>query len=66
MLLGTNAFFADVNVVAPTAASQVLLLAHGATNAAGLEHICDNMSGVVSPRLHDFAFFPHFLELFVG
>jgi hypothetical protein len=66
MLLGANAFLADIDVVAPTAAGQVFLFAHGATNTAGLEHICDNMSGIGSPRLQDFAFFPHFLELFVG
>jgi len=66
VLLGADAFLADVSVFAPAAAGQLDPFADGPTDGAGFQHVSNHVPGVTSPSFHDFTFFPNLFEFVVA
>jgi hypothetical protein len=66
VLLGANAFLANVDVITPAAAIQVGLFTHGSAGGTSLQHLGDDVPGVLAPDVHDFQFFSDLLEIVVA
>jgi hypothetical protein len=66
VLLGADAFLADVSVFAPAATGQLDLFAEGPADGAGFQQVSNDVPGVTSPSFQDFPLFPNLFEFLMA